>query len=108
MAERPVPFSRIIYLGDGDTDIPSMKMVRHQGGHSVAVFDPARWARGELQEKAYNLIAEEPHFWLQSSTDFPVTPPRCHEPASSNTTFARTLPPRLPAPGQALIGWTGP
>ncbi|MDI1484716.1 HAD family hydrolase [Polyangium sp. y55x31] len=59
MAERPVPFSRIIYLGDGDTDIPSMKMVRHQGGHSVAVFDPERWAKGELQGKAYNLIAED-------------------------------------------------
>lgn len=58
-AERPIPFSRIIYLGDGDTDIPSMKMVRHQGGHSVAVFDPERWAKRELQNKVYNLIAED-------------------------------------------------
>jgi phosphoserine phosphatase len=58
-AERPIPFSRIIYLGDGDTDIPSMKMVRHQGGHSVAVFDPDRWAKKELQQKVYNLIAED-------------------------------------------------
>ncbi len=58
-AERPVPFSRMIYLGDGDTDIPSMKMVRHQGGHSVAVFDPERWAKRELQKRVYNLIAED-------------------------------------------------
>ena len=58
-AERPIPFSRIIYLGDGDTDIPSMKMVRHQGGHSIAVFDPARWERPALQQKVYNLIAED-------------------------------------------------
>lgn len=57
--ERRIPFSRIIYLGDGDTDIPSMKMVRHQGGHSVAVFDPERWAKRELQNKVYNLIAED-------------------------------------------------
>jgi hypothetical protein len=58
MEERSVPFSRIIYLGDGDTDIPSMKMVRHQGGHSVAVFDPERWDNSQMQSKVYNLIAE--------------------------------------------------
>src|SRR5690606_3376326 len=57
--ERPVPFSRLLYFGDGDTDIPSMKMVRHQGGHSLAVFDPERWERKELQGKVYDLIAED-------------------------------------------------
>lgn len=59
MAERDVPFGRMIYIGDGDTDIPSMKMVRHQGGHSIAVFDPAEWTRGSAQSRAYNLIAED-------------------------------------------------
>jgi hypothetical protein len=58
-AERPIPFSRMIYLGDGDTDIPSMKTVRHQGGYSMAVFDPERWAKRELQDKVYNLISED-------------------------------------------------
>lgn len=65
MAERPMPFERMIYLGDGDTDIPSMKMVRHQGGHSIAVFDPQKWdapdpaRRESFKQKAYNLIAED-------------------------------------------------
>jgi hypothetical protein len=38
--DRPVPFSNIIYIGDGETDIPSMKMVKYQGGYAVAVYDP--------------------------------------------------------------------
>jgi phosphoserine phosphatase len=59
MEERPIPFERMIYIGDGDTDIPSMKMVRFQGGHSIAVFDPDQWSSGAAQEKAYKLIAED-------------------------------------------------
>lgn len=38
--QRPVPFSRIIYIGDGETDVPAMKMVKYQGGATIAVFNP--------------------------------------------------------------------
>lgn len=38
--ERPVPENNIIYLGDGETDVPAMKMVNYIGGNSVAVYEP--------------------------------------------------------------------
>jgi phosphoserine phosphatase len=57
MSQRPMPFSRMVFIGDGETDIPAMKMVRHQGGFAVAVFDPGRWA--SLQTRINRLIAED-------------------------------------------------
>jgi hypothetical protein len=47
----------MIFIGDGDTDIPSMKMVRFQGGHSIAVFDPESFQQSP--KKVYRLIAED-------------------------------------------------
>lgn len=34
---KPIPFTHMIYIGDGFTDVPSMKLVKSNGGHAIAV-----------------------------------------------------------------------
>ncbi len=38
--ERRVPFRNMVYIGDGYTDVPCMKLVKVNGGYSIAVYKP--------------------------------------------------------------------
>jgi len=62
MEKRPVPFSRMIFIGDGETDVPCMSLVKNLGGFSVAVHKPGavpkKKARILLDEGRVNLISE--------------------------------------------------
>jgi len=40
--ELRVPFRNMVYIGDSDTDIPCMKLVNVNGGHSIGVYDPEK------------------------------------------------------------------
>lgn len=50
-----VPFRNIIYIGDSDTDIPCMKLVNSNGGHSIGVYNPAT----QKKEKVYKMMHDK-------------------------------------------------
>lgn len=61
--EKPIPFSNMIYLGDGETDVPCMKIVKMFGGNAIAVYPKDREtkiqeAKKLLNENRVNFICE--------------------------------------------------
>lgn len=60
--DRAVPFEHMVFIGDGDTDIPCFRLVKEQRGHAIAVYKPStRGARGRaeklVKESRVNFIA---------------------------------------------------
>ncbi len=50
-SDRPVPFNHMIYIGDGTTDIPCMRLVKNFGGHSIAVYNPEEVASSHNMQR---------------------------------------------------------
>ena len=57
-SEKRVFFSNMIYIGDGLTDVPCMKLVKQSGGHSIAIYS------SNQQHKASPLLKHERVDWM--------------------------------------------
>ena len=59
--KRPIPFDNMIYIGDGLTDVPSMALIKKEGGHSIAVHQNNRTqikiSQGLLRANRVDFIA---------------------------------------------------
>jgi 2-hydroxy-3-keto-5-methylthiopentenyl-1-phosphate phosphatase len=53
MEEKAIPFENMIYIGDGLTDIPCMKIVKDAGGKSIALYPQGS------EEKVKNLVKDK-------------------------------------------------
>lgn len=50
-----IPYENIVYIGDSETDIPCMRLVKSKGGYSIGVYDPVKNNR----ERVYQLFHDD-------------------------------------------------
>ncbi len=67
-----IPFSRMVFIGDGVTDVPCMKLVKDRGGYSIAVYNPSVDDPNEQQKilNQANKLIEEKRISFVSPADY--------------------------------------
>ncbi len=51
VAARPVPLENMIYIGDGDTDVPCFSIIIHSGGQTIGIRNPGKSHPSDLRPR---------------------------------------------------------
>ena len=65
--ERPVPFENMVYIGDGETDVPCFRLVKDLGGLSIVVYDRDGRAQAETYREEGRVNCVVPAIYTESS-----------------------------------------
>jgi hypothetical protein len=64
--DRAVPFEQMLFIGDGETDVPCFRLVKDQGGHAIAVYRPHTKKAKQRPEK----LIQEGRVNFMASADY--------------------------------------
>ena len=66
-SERPIPFENMIYIGDGETDVPCFRLVKDLGGLSIAVYVNGTHEQAEQYRKEGRVNCVAPAEYTENS-----------------------------------------
>ena len=72
------PFENMIYIGDGDTDIPAFSLVKSRRGLSIGVFDPDKKPQGENIRKGKRIDLFAPADFSDNGELYNFIKSRCY------------------------------
>ena len=64
--DRPVPFTNMLYLGDGESDVPGMRVTKAYGGRAIAVYG----AGDERKRQACDELVRDGRADLAAEADY--------------------------------------
>ena len=70
--QRDIPFSHMIYLGDGMTDVPCMRIVMVNGGYSICVYDDDKSTAEDLLVHKRVTLAKKADYREGSALDLSI------------------------------------